>query len=168
MIGFEFNETLLQTIMAVTNIQQTLHRLAQRLVVSQTNTSQQWQFNHTLFHTIVYQSVPTEQRQKLRSHIALTLESQQTDGSVEDAAALAFHFSQAKEYTRAIQYLILAGEKAASQYANEEAVSHFQQAKKYQTHLPQPNPEWQWRIGIDWAAYRLPGFFEESIETLKD
>ncbi len=167
-IGFQFDSVLLQTITEMTNIQQTLQRLANRLVVSRINTSEAWQFNHTLFHAIVYQSIPAINRQELHKRIALMLESQQKDATVEYAAALAFHFSQAKEYLRAIPYLILAGEKAASQYANEEAVSHFQLAEKYLVYLDVPDTDWQWRIGIGLGeAYRIMGLFDKSTESLE-
>ncbi|MBE2221597.1 MAG: tetratricopeptide repeat protein [Anaerolineae bacterium] len=167
-IGFQFDAAILQTIATVSNIEQPLQRLANRLVVSRLNTSAQWQFNHTLFHAIVYQSIPATHRQKLHKRIALALETQQADENVEYAAALAFHFSQAEAYIRAIPYAILAGEKSASHYANEEAVSHFQQAERYLTYLSEPNPEWQWRLGIGLGeAYRIMGLFDESIRALE-
>ena len=167
-IGFQFDAAILQTITTVSNIEQALQRLANRLVVSRINTSAQWQFNHTLFHAIVYQSIPVVYRRKLHMRIALALENQQTDETVEYAAPFTFHFSQAEEYIRAIPYAILAGEKSASQYANEEAVSHFQQAKRYLAYLSEPNPEWQWRIGIGLGeGYRIMGLFDESTEALE-
>ncbi len=167
-IGFEFDATLLQTITETSNIQQTLQRLANRMLVSRIEASEEWQFSHALFHAIVYQSFSAESRQKLHLRIAQALEQQQVGESTELAAALAYHFGRAKKYDQAIPYLILAGEKAASRSAIEEAVSHFQQAEKYLSILESTHPAWQWRIGIGLGeAYRILGLFDESTTVLE-
>ena len=167
-IGQQFDTNLLQEVSESAHVQQALFRLSQRLMVSRTAVPQRWQFNHNLFQTIAYQSIPNEQQQALHAQVAIALEADTHDQETDRAKDLAYHLSRAHEYERATPYLLLAGEKAVRHYANEEAVEHFQQANEYMAQLTHRPMQWQWQVALGLGdAYQNMGQFAESMTVLE-
>src|SRR5205807_7793499 len=52
------------------------------------------------------------------------------------AAQLAMHFERGRDFERAIEYLIQAGDNAAQLYANDEAEKHYSRALELVEKLP--------------------------------
>lgn len=167
-IGAKFDAQLLHIFGDPEEIPDQLERLRLRLMVSKTAVADIWEFNHILFHTVVYNTMPIHTRQSLHLKVAISLQNKFTKGHEEGAKELAYHFSQAERFEEAIPYLILAGELAAKQYANEEAVQYFQQAKKHLTEQTNADLLNQWRIAIGLGvAFRNMGQYDESISSLE-
>lgn len=167
-IGHEFEATLLAALLETPDVAAVLERLGSRLMLQATATPGRWQFRHTIFMTVVYNSLLKARRQALHLRAAQALEAQQKGALAEQAEALAYHFGQAGALARALPYLLTAGEQAAGRHASEEALAHFQKAADYAAQLPQSDPHWQWRLAIGLGdVYRFVGKYAESAAALK-
>lgn len=83
-----------------------------------------YQFAHTIVQEIAYQSMLHVQRQQLHMAVAMALETLDSD-AIE---RLAYHFARSGSGKRAGRYMVLAGQKAAREYANQAALGYFTQA----------------------------------------
>jgi predicted ATPase/class 3 adenylate cyclase len=83
-----------------------------------------YQFTHTIVLEIAYQSMLHVQRQQLHMAVAMALETLASD-TIE---RLAYHFARSGSGKRAGRYMVLAGQKAAREYANQAALGYFTQA----------------------------------------
>jgi len=83
-----------------------------------------YMFKHALTQEVTYNGLLYGQRQQLHLAVAETLESQGPD-AIE---RLAYHFTRGGDQERARKYLILAGQKAFREYANQTAQEYFAQA----------------------------------------
>jgi len=88
-----------------------------------------FRFRHALLQEATYDTVLLKQRTRLHAGIADFLERTQPE-RVED---LAFHLVSARESTRAVPYLVAAGEKAARNYAIPIAVDRLDTALEHMT-----------------------------------
>ncbi|MFN8460034.1 MAG: tetratricopeptide repeat protein, partial [Anaerolineae bacterium] len=87
-----------------------------------------YQFAHTLFQRYLYESLSRAERRLLHGQVGAALERLYGDQSGEVAGQLAWHFQEAQRPGRACPYLRQAGEQAARQYANDEALAYFNRA----------------------------------------
>ena len=85
-------------------------------------------FKHALTHEVSYQSLLLARRKDLHRRAAEAIEELWKPKLDEQAAALGQHFSKAELPTKAVEYLKRAGDRAASSYANEEAIGFYRQA----------------------------------------
>jgi DNA-binding response OmpR family regulator/class 3 adenylate cyclase/tetratricopeptide (TPR) repeat protein len=88
-------------------------------------------FNHALTRDVAYSSLLGNRRQACHQRIATALEVY--DGRSVGAAEpelLAYHFQEAGDFSAALGYWIAAGDVAEQHGANQEAVAHYQSAKK--------------------------------------
>ena len=81
-------------------------------------------FLHALIPATLEESVHTLRRRKLHRQAAAAIESLRP----EDHEALAYHYGEAGDEAKALNYYTQAGEAAARAYANREAESHFRAA----------------------------------------
>jgi DNA-binding SARP family transcriptional activator len=94
-------------------------------------TAEGYRFRHPLTRRALYDALSRARRAHMHGQIAETIEAvgarQPTglDVLVED---MAFHYDRSDRRDRALPYLLRAGEKAASVYAFEGAVSYFERA----------------------------------------
>ncbi|HEV8654930.1 MAG TPA: adenylate/guanylate cyclase domain-containing protein [Candidatus Limnocylindria bacterium] len=94
-----------------------------------------YMFKHALTHDVAYGSMLVQRRQELHRTIALAVEELYADRLAEHYEVLGHHFSRAEEWSRAFEYLLKAAEKAASAFANREALALFDQAQVAADHL---------------------------------
>ena len=87
-----------------------------------------YRFRHALIQEATYKSIVKAQRQRLHARTASGLEDAPGGLPEEAAAVLGHHFALAGVPERAAHYLELAGDNAAYAFANEEAVSSYQNA----------------------------------------
>ena len=83
-----------------------------------------YMFKHSLTQETVYSSLLLKKRRLLHKAVAECLE----DTEPEHANTIAWHFLEARQYARALPYLVAAGERAAKSYSTEEAIDNFSQA----------------------------------------
>jgi predicted ATPase/class 3 adenylate cyclase len=85
-------------------------------------------FKHLVTHEVGYESIAYATRAKLHGQYAHYLEESHPDQVESLAPQLALHFEKAQVQDKARHYLIKAGEQAASNFANDEALSYFNRA----------------------------------------
>jgi len=87
-----------------------------------------WQFAHKKLREEVFMQLNTQLYQRLHQRIGEAIERVYQAELVSHAADLAYHFGQALDTNRERRYTRMAGEQAAAQYANEEAIIYFNRA----------------------------------------
>jgi class 3 adenylate cyclase/tetratricopeptide (TPR) repeat protein len=87
-----------------------------------------YRFRHGLIQEATYNGLLRDQRRHLHARAAWGLEAV-SEGKLEEVAGvLGHHFALAGEADRAVHYLELAGDRAASAFANDEAVTSYRYA----------------------------------------
>lgn len=87
-------------------------------------------FKHTLTQETAYESLLLKTRREIHLKVAKSYEKFYGDRLDEFAALLAQHYGEAGEDDKTLEYEIRAGDVAARQYANAEAVMHYSGAIK--------------------------------------
>ncbi|GAB4503640.1 MAG: AAA family ATPase [Anaerolineales bacterium] len=87
-------------------------------------TPQAYRFSHDKVRQVAYNEIPGDERTRLHLRAARALESSRP----EDAAALAYHFTQAQRWDKAIEYLRQAGEQTMRVHAYATALAYYSQA----------------------------------------
>jgi class 3 adenylate cyclase/tetratricopeptide (TPR) repeat protein len=94
-------------------------------------------FHHALTQEAAYQSLLTSRRQLLHAAAGQALEALFA-GRLEDAyASLAYHFAQANDSPKAVEYLACAAEWWARRYAHPEAAQALEEALRHAERLPE-------------------------------
>ncbi|MBI3029847.1 MAG: AAA family ATPase [Candidatus Rokubacteria bacterium] len=87
-----------------------------------------YMFKHALTHEVAYNSLLVQRRKELHRIVGLAIEELYADRLIEHYEVLAHHFSKAEDWSKALEYLIKAGDKAAAAFANREAIGLYEQA----------------------------------------
>ena len=98
-----------------------------------------YQFSHALVQQTLRERISTSRRVRLHARIGETLETLYGDQPGSHAAELAYHFAEAEPVLgpeKLVKYSLLAGERALSTYAYEEALVHFQRLLSAKEHQP--------------------------------
>ncbi|MEN8208498.1 MAG: tetratricopeptide repeat protein [Candidatus Fermentibacteria bacterium] len=85
-------------------------------------------FSHTLIKDVSYDSILRKRRKVIHGDIGSILEEMYPDRLEALSSSLASHFRISEEWERALKYSCMAGEKAWSEYRNQNAIQHFQDA----------------------------------------
>jgi predicted ATPase/class 3 adenylate cyclase len=134
-IGREFSLPVLKTVlhpMGSRQIEENLRQLSDRdfvLPVSEKKDSD-FVFKHALLSEAVYKTMLRRDRSEIHGSIGEAIEKvyrRRLEGQIE---LLARHYSYSPLHERALHYLILAGQKAARNYDNQQARQHFEQARE--------------------------------------
>ncbi|MDH3798167.1 MAG: AAA family ATPase [Desulfobacterales bacterium] len=139
-------------------------------------------FKHALIQETAYNSLLIKDRGKIHERIGRVIEQFFSDRLPEFYETLAYHFSKGESELKAIDYLILSGDKSLKHYALEEAHLYFKQAYDLIIARPEKN---QQELGMiidivnKWASVfyfigdvsgfmRLLKAHEEDAEKLND
>lgn len=87
-----------------------------------------FKFSHILFQNYIYEHLCEGERRLHHASIANAIEKLYVNQLDSMAVQLAHHLHQAGDFSRAFQYYIQAAKRAASIYANNEAISHYSKA----------------------------------------
>jgi DNA-binding CsgD family transcriptional regulator/Tfp pilus assembly protein PilF len=107
-----------------------------QLVVEES--ADQFAFRHALTRQAIYSQLLTREHRMLHRTIAETMEQQPPvtpDLHLED---LAYHFYQARDWQKAVDYAQRAGEKALGLYSHRAAIDYFTWALEAADHLSLP------------------------------
>jgi class 3 adenylate cyclase/tetratricopeptide (TPR) repeat protein len=88
----------------------------------------EYAFKHVLTQEAAYNGILQPERLGTHRRIAEALEQLYAERTNEHLGLLAYHWEQAGEKARAAGYLQRAGEQAAAQYANDEAIGYLSRA----------------------------------------
>ncbi|MCI0398036.1 MAG: tetratricopeptide repeat protein [Chloroflexi bacterium] len=114
-------------------VQKTLTALRGKEMIYRRETSafaraQELIFKHAILREVTYESVLKRVRRVYHALVADWLIENSNERSGEYTGLIAEHLEKAGDRVRAIEYLRRAGEQAAAQYANAEAVAYFSRA----------------------------------------
>jgi len=96
-----------------------------------------YSFKHALVRDAAYGSLLKSRRHQLHGQIARALEERFADVVASQPEIVAHHFTEAGLVDPAVDYWLMAGEKAYSLYANEDAVRFFERAVALLQKLPE-------------------------------
>jgi class 3 adenylate cyclase/tetratricopeptide (TPR) repeat protein len=98
-------------------------------------------FKHAVIQDVAYNSLLVRRRKELHRAVGSAIEELYADHLAEHYAELAHHFTQGEAWEKAIEYSVLAGDRAAAAYANAEARQHYSRALEAVSKLaPVPDP----------------------------
>lgn len=129
-IGRSFDLNTLSALSSLGNrMAEQVQKLEQAGLVQQATSGADtdYTFRHVLTQEAAYHSILLKRRRELHARVGEYLETNYPDRLAEYAPLLAHHFYTARD-ARSLKYDTLAGEKAASLYANGEAAIHFSRA----------------------------------------
>ncbi len=131
-----------------------LKRLGQADLVrpSLSGVETEYAFRHALTRDAAYETILIRQRRRYHRRVGEAIEALYADRLADEAPRLAYHFSECREWARAVHYYSLAGETAARLYANAEALEHYDQALSICHANPGVADDAQWA-----ALYRQRG-----------
>jgi tetratricopeptide (TPR) repeat protein len=96
-----------------------------------------YDFNHDKVREVVYRDIGSARRRLLHQAVAETLESHVDGATHERYLQLAEHFERAQVWSKALHYLVLAGERAQALFAMRDALHWMDRAVA----LVQAHPE---------------------------
>jgi predicted ATPase/DNA-binding winged helix-turn-helix (wHTH) protein len=85
--------------------------------------STRYRFHHALYQQLWHERVSLEHRQQWHIRIGERLEAAYGQRAYEIASELAVHFEQGRDYRKAVQYLVYAGQQANQRSAHAAAIS---------------------------------------------
>ena len=91
----------------------------------------EYRFRHGLVQEVAYASLVETTRKKLHKRVGEALEEIYRESPEESYALLARHFSEADVPDKAVDYLLKAGDRARSIYADQEALEHYRKARTF-------------------------------------
>jgi class 3 adenylate cyclase/tetratricopeptide (TPR) repeat protein len=97
-------------------------------------------FKHALTQDVAYHSLLAQRRQELHRLIGCAIETLYADRLAEHEEMLAYHFSKALEWTKALAYFLKAVQKAAQAFATREAITLYERAEEAASQLDEGTP----------------------------
>lgn len=88
----------------------------------------QYHFRHALHRSCVYESISEARRRVVHARVAHGLVSLGERGAEPAIEQIAFHYQRAGDARQAAHFLMLAGQRAASMYAHDDALRHYHDA----------------------------------------
>jgi serine/threonine protein kinase/tetratricopeptide (TPR) repeat protein len=95
-----------------------------------------YRFAHALYQNFLYGGLVTKRRIMLHRQAGEQLARHYGKRARQIATQLALHFERGREFARAVEFLIHAGDHATTLYANAEAADHYTRALSLAEKLP--------------------------------
>jgi predicted ATPase/class 3 adenylate cyclase len=132
-IGHEFGLDLLSSMLKLADgmqIESDLAMLVEREYIAPVDPepATRFSFRHVLMSEAIYSTLLKRDRARLHGEVGGTIEALYAAGLEDQVELLARHYSWSTRLDRALHFLILAGQKSASRYVNEQAHQHYEQA----------------------------------------
>jgi DNA-binding response OmpR family regulator/class 3 adenylate cyclase/tetratricopeptide (TPR) repeat protein len=172
-IGREFSYELLTAVAAMP--EQLLRSALDRLVASRLIFSRgvppiaTYMFKHALVRDAAYGMLLRDRRNELHETIARTLEGRFAEIAEAQPELLAHHYGEANSTIMAVRYLSIAGERALSRSALDEAHKHFTRALKLVVKLPDNDSrrrdELKLLIGLARTLLEQKGYADLAVGT---
>lgn len=138
--------------------------------LASTDPEPEYVFRHALVQEAAYNLLLRGERQALHREVGAVFERLHPDRREELAPVLAYHFEQAEDWERALEYLVLAGRQALKRFANREARDLLDRASaRLDASGNEVDPTARVEIGLGRAQ---AGFtyipFDETLALLED
>jgi len=139
---------------------------------SQIASEREWHFRHKLAQEVAYETVPKRVRRPVHARVAEWLEQHTEERAAPFLSLIADHYERGGVPEKAVVYLRRAGEQAAAQFANADAIAYFTRALRL---LEKTDREPAWRreqrygllLGRE-GVYRLTGEREAQTADLQE
>ncbi len=134
--GEEFTSTMLAALLEADDLEledrlhtiETVHRLIRvkgEEDLPDGSAATRYRFTHALYQYYLYDQILSKRRTLLHLRAGQTLERIYRGQLGRVAGALATHFERGRDFSKAVTYLVEAGDTALSRYAIAEALRHF-------------------------------------------
>ncbi len=90
--------------------------------------SNELRFDHGMIREVLYKKIPPFKATIMHKRLGLALEELHRRDPSEVCSALSYHFTKGNVPPKAIEYSVMAGERARARYAPDEAIDHFKTA----------------------------------------
>ncbi|HRU94384.1 MAG TPA: tetratricopeptide repeat protein, partial [Anaerolineae bacterium] len=168
-IGLQFSASLLNEVrrrqQGSANVLPALERLTEMglLVERHEGEEKAYAFRHILTQETIYSSLLRSQRPLLHRNIAEAIEQLYAADLAPHVEVLALHYDRAGERSKALKYLLLAGDRARQRFANREALDYYSRALQLAQHIETYAAERrQANIGLGDVNQHV-GNYEEAI-----
>jgi len=85
-------------------------------------------FKHIVIRDVAYNTLLVSGREDLHRRLARFLEAKAEDNAVKPAGILAYHYLTGNDEAKGLEYTLMAARAAKRQYANDEAIHHYNKA----------------------------------------
>ena len=130
----------------------------------------EFRFRHQLFQNHLYDHVNAARKAHLHDKIAREMERLYAEDAAEAAVDLAWHYMQAGNTRRAVDYIIQAGDRAARMSAHQEAVGHYQNGLDLIPELPRSEKrdqkELALNMGLTLSLITLRGYGDREVGSV--
>lgn len=169
-IGMSFNSDTFTPLVAGNNtIEKTnayLHNLISKGFINKTNNETIYKFINNLTWEVVYETLLYAERRKLHDRIADYLQLKNIQELDKVADTLLYHYESANNYQKTVVYGAITGDKAATMYANSDAIECYKRALVALDKIPRATMTDRSmimeRIG---DVYESSGSYVESVDT---
>lgn len=130
-IGRQFSLPLMAAVLAPepeVELRRALDRLVEREFILPHPSRDEHSFKHVLVSDAIYSTLLRRNQSELHGRVGEALEALQPGQIDQNIELLARHYAFSPRLDRALHYLILAGQKAAQAYLNEQARQDYEQA----------------------------------------
>jgi class 3 adenylate cyclase/tetratricopeptide (TPR) repeat protein len=129
-IGRSFPEPVLRAVAGGDDLERQLQTLERAGLISETarTPEREYAFHHSLTQESTYGTILLRTRRTLHQRVGEVFEGLYATRIEEFAALLARHFREAGDDERTLRYATLAGDHAATLYANADAATHYTDA----------------------------------------
>jgi tetratricopeptide (TPR) repeat protein/transcriptional regulator with XRE-family HTH domain len=103
--------------------------------------NESYTFYHALTQRVLYQDIAPRKRRRLHLAAGIALEQQPRSIRDQRVAELAWHFREAGDLERALQYSVLAGDQSERRFAHREAEQHYRAALNLSRSAPNTGVE---------------------------
>lgn len=132
---------------------------------------EEYAFRHTLTQEVAYESLPFALRRELHVRVGQEIERSHASDLAEQYGVLAHHFERGQAFDKAFTYLVKAGDRARTEFANEAALDNYHRALDIaaKQHLTLPDVEAQTLNTLEAMGnvYQLIGRYAEAIERFQ-
>lgn len=137
--GLEFTSTILAALLGVEDVdlEEKLKKLdrTHRLIATlgeeefpDGELTTRYRYTHSLYHDLLYSDLVSKRKVQLHRIVGDRLFAHFGPQASRIAAHLAIHFERGRDFERAIEFYVKAGDNAMRVYANQEAEKHFSRA----------------------------------------
>jgi len=129
-IGKEFSLRLVAEVAGISDVERILADLqtAEFVYEQPAEGDVEYTFKHALTQQVAYEAILHERRKVLHERVGTAIERLDADRIEERYRDLARHFAKSANSTKAIEYLVRAGDAAAAKFALREAESCWEDA----------------------------------------
>jgi predicted ATPase/class 3 adenylate cyclase len=132
-IGRQFNFALLADLVDhedLSSFRQKITQLVEKAFLLPPENTQEvdYLFRHVLTSDAVYSTLLRKERGRIHGQVGEAIERHYADRLESQVEVLAGHFLRSPKLDKALHYLILSGQRAARDYANQQAKQHFLEA----------------------------------------